>query len=200
MATFFKDKHVQFILNLDKKTSEFEYHLMAHLRLSGIYWGTTAMALMNKLDKLDRQQVIEDVMKCYHSNGGFGGHPDHDPHILFTLSAIQVLITFDSLSSVDTTQIMNCNKSFNTDIKNLQNEDGSFAGDSYGETDTRFSYCAISVASLLGKLDQIDCKKAIEYVVKCQNFDGGFGSVIGAESHSGQSSAILTEFFAALAY
>ena len=38
----------------------------------------------------------------------------------------------------------------------LQQPDGSFAGDEWREIDTRFSYCAISCLSLLGKLDLID--------------------------------------------
>ena len=37
-----------------------------------------------------------------------------------------------------------------------------------------------------GKLDAIDVKKAVEFVVTCMNFDGGFGCVPGSESHSGQ--------------
>lgn len=54
------------------------------------------------------------------------------------------------------------------DVKKLQNADGSFAGDQYGETDTRFSYCAISCASLLGKLDQINVPSAISFIMACQ--------------------------------
>ena len=54
------------------------------------------------------------------------------------------------------------------DVKNLQNPDGSFAGDSYGETDTRFSYCALSCASLLGRLDELNVENAIEYLISCQ--------------------------------
>ncbi len=34
-------------------------------------------------------------------------------------------------------------------ICNLQQEDGSFAGDSWGEIDTRFSFCAVASLSLL---------------------------------------------------
>ena len=29
-------------------------------------------------------------------------------------------------------------------------------------------------------------KKAVDFVVTCMNFDGGFGCVPGSESHSGQ--------------
>ncbi len=35
------------------------------------------------------------------------------------------------------------------------------------------------------RLDAIDIEKTIDFVQSCQNFDGGFGSVPQAESHSG---------------
>lgn len=34
-------------------------------------------------------------------------------------------------------------------------------------------------------LDAIDIEKAVEFVLKCMNFDGGFGSKPGSESHAG---------------
>ena len=50
----------------------------------------------------------------------------------------------------------------------MQNkEDGSFYGDYAGEVDTRFSYCAVSALSLLGKLDLIDQVKARDFILKC---------------------------------
>lgn len=65
-------------------------------------------------------------------------------------------------------------------------ETGSFSGDEWGETDTRFSYIALSACSLLGRMDAVDVPKAVEYIKECQNYDGGFGTTPGAESHSGQ--------------
>lgn len=48
----------------------------------------------------------------------------------------------------------------------LQQPDGSFFGDEWGEVDTRFSYCALSSMAILGQLDngKIDVKKAGEFV------------------------------------
>jgi len=40
-------------------------------------------------------------------------------------------------------------------------------------------------------LDAINVDKAAEFVLKCQNFDGGFGSRPGSESHAGQVSWFL---------
>jgi geranylgeranyl transferase type-2 subunit beta len=36
-----------------------------------------------------------------------------------------------------------------------------------------------------GKLEAIDIEKAVKFVVSCMNFDGGFGSRPGSESHAG---------------
>jgi geranylgeranyl transferase type-2 subunit beta len=49
-----------------------------------------------------------------------------------------------------------------------------------------FSYCVLNCLSLLNRLHLIDLPKAVEFVLRCQNFDGGFGSMLDAESHAGQ--------------
>lgn len=71
-------------------------------------------------------------------------------------------------------------------VAGLQQPDGSFTGDKWGEVDTRFSYCALNCLALLGKLDAVDVTAATDYVASCRNFDGGFGCTPGAESHAGQ--------------
>lgn len=73
------------------------------------------------------------------------------------------------------------------DIANLQNRNtGSFAGDEWGETDTRFLYGALNALSLLHLTSLVDVPKAVAYVQECMNFDGGYGTSPGAESHAGQ--------------
>ncbi|CAH9142707.1 unnamed protein product [Cuscuta epithymum] len=98
---------------------------------------------------------------------------------MYTLSAIQVLALFDKIDVLDIDKISNY-------IVGLQNEDGSFSGDMWGEVDTRFSYIAISSLALLRQLDKIDMEKAVQYILSCKNVDGGFGCTPGAESHAGQ--------------
>lgn len=72
-------------------------------------------------------------------------------------------------------------------IADLQNrETGTFAGDEWGEEDTRFLYGALNALSLLGLLSLVDVDKAVDHIAACANFDGGYGVNPGAESHSGQ--------------
>ena len=89
--------------------------------------------------------------------------------IRFTI-ALQILALFDEMNRVDADKIKNY-------VANLQQPDGSFHGDKWGEVDTRFSYCAVSILSLLGELHSgaIDLPKAMAFVGSCRNFDGGFG-------------------------
>ncbi|KAF7427896.1 hypothetical protein PC9H_007113 [Pleurotus ostreatus] len=172
--------HVKYIQGLGESKDDLAYHLTAHLRLNAIYWGLTALSIVNHQDALDRDEMIEFVMSCWDEEAGaFGAHPNHDAHILATLSAIQILVMQDALDRLDVPKVVKF-------ILSLQQPSGVFAGDSFGEIDTRFSYCAVSALSLLGRLHELDIEKTTNYIIQCRNFDGGFGSCVGAESHAGQ--------------
>jgi len=154
----------------------------AHLKVSAMYWGLTAMALLDKLPLCGPAEgVVKMVMACYDAaSGGFGGNVGHDPHMLYTLSAVQILALYGRLDVLDVDRVV-------AYVAGLQNrEDGSFAGDEWGEVDTRFSYCALNCCALLGRLDALDVDKACAFIGRCANFDGGFGSEPGAETHGGQ--------------
>lgn len=40
-------------------------------------------------------------------------------------------------------------------------------------------------------MDSINVDKAVEFVLSCMNFDGGFGCRPGSESHAGQVSPLI---------
>ncbi|XP_065307947.1 geranylgeranyl transferase type-2 subunit beta isoform X2 [Dermacentor albipictus] len=135
-------KHKEYLASYGTKKDDYEYCITEHLRMSGIYWGLTAMDLMGALDSFDRAEIIEFVKQCQYSCGGFGASIHHDPHLLYTLSAIQILSTFDALDTIDIEKTVSY-------VKELQQEDGSFYGDKWGEVDTRFSFCAVACLALL---------------------------------------------------
>jgi len=223
---FYNELHISYIQSLRSKLDAHTSHegaVTEHLRMSGIYWSLTALSLLcdqnqvdslmglttalqteekdgsdkNKLVNPNQASIVDWVFGCYDSEtGGFGGNINQDAHLLYTLSAVQILALADSLSDPRLEVDKIC--SF---VCSLQLDDGSFAGNSWGEVDTRFSYCALSTLSILGRLGggttagvssdggveaQVDITKAAEFIIACQNFDGGFGSCPGAESHAGQ--------------
>ncbi len=76
--------------------------------MSGIYWGLTAMHLLGRLHEMDGEAVLGWVKSCQHANGGFGGSARNDPHLLYTLSALQILALYDRLHEVDADKVMAC--------------------------------------------------------------------------------------------
>ncbi|CAL1359479.1 unnamed protein product [Linum trigynum] len=188
MGELAADKHVEYILSVEKRKDSVESAVMEHLRVNRAYWGLTTLDLLGKLDVVDSDEIIEWIMKCQHESGGFAGNAGHDPHVLYTLSAIQVLALFNKLNVLDVDKVSNY-------IAGLQNEDGSFSGDIWGEVDTRFSYISLCGLSILKCLDKINVEKAVNYIRSCQNVDGGFGCTPGGESHAGQSIMFLISLY-----
>jgi len=43
--------------------------MMEHLKVSGLYWGLTALSLLDKTNVLDRNEIIDFVVRCQHENG-----------------------------------------------------------------------------------------------------------------------------------
>jgi geranylgeranyl transferase type-2 subunit beta len=81
--------------------------------------------------------------------------------LLYTLSAIQILALYDQMDVLDVDAVVGF-------VSKLQQPDGSFSGDKWGEVDTRFSYCALSILSILGRLHSgdIDLEMAIDFVAR----------------------------------
>lgn len=63
---------------------------------------------------------------------------------------LQILCTYDCLSEIDVDAVAKY-------VASLQQLDGSFFGDQWGEVDTRFSFCAVAILSLI--VSKIDCGK-----------------------------------------
>jgi geranylgeranyl transferase type-2 subunit beta len=82
--------HADFIAKYGSDPDDYEYAMSEFLRMNGIYWGVTAMDLMGRLSAMDRPGIVQFLRDCQTPAGGFRPVPGHDPHLLNTLSAVQV--------------------------------------------------------------------------------------------------------------
>jgi prenyltransferase beta subunit len=153
--------------------------------------------------------IVDWIWSCYNSDGSFGGNTGHPGHILYTLSAIQILVMAafaENGTASHHHRLLKHGPAIRQYVVSLQQPDGSFAGDvsRRAEIDTRFTYCALSARALLDAFalafghdndknvgsprlsSDVDIPAAVQYILNCRNLDGGFGSCIGAESHAGQ--------------
>ncbi|CAG4979360.1 unnamed protein product [Colias eurytheme] len=177
--TLLLQKHSDYLASYGLNKDDFEYCMTEYLRMSGIYWSLTAMELMDQSSRMPKEDIIEFITSCQDSeSGGISASTGHDPHMLYTLSAVQVLAMYDRLDAIDIDGVVRF-------VVSMQQDDGSFFGDKWGEVDTRFSFCAVMTLSLLHRLDAINVSKTVDFVLSCMNFDGGFGSKPGSESHAG---------------
>lgn len=193
------EKHCAYLAAYSQNKDGYEQVMVEYLRMSGMYWGMTAMDVINHLPELgrhskscficnlqlfvtgSREEILVFIKACQHESGGISASVGHDPHMLYTLSAVQILTTYDAIDKnlISTEKVVSY-------IKSLQQADGSFYGDKWGEVDLRFSFCAIAALALLDKLQEIDIESAVNFIMKCNNgIDGGFGSRPGSESHAG---------------
>lgn len=68
---FYKEKHINYIKKISNDKESFEFTASQHFRMSGVYWGMTALSLLQeKPDNLFINEIIEWVMSCQHNNGG----------------------------------------------------------------------------------------------------------------------------------
>lgn len=173
------DKHAKFLQEYGQSEDNYEYGMTDYLRMSGMYWGLTALDLIHISHNLPLDSIVEFVQDCQDpESGGISACINHDPHLLHTLSAVQILCLYDRLDAINVEGVVKY-------VSSLQKSDGSFTGDKWGEVDTRFSFCAVATLALLKRLDAINIDKAVEFVESCKNFDGGFGSRPLSESHAG---------------
>lgn len=178
------EKHEKYLKQYANDDSGPEQIMAEYLKMSGVYWGINALYLMSALDGQEppeAEKALSFIKQCQTEDGGFSAAPRHDPHILHTLSAIQVLVI---LQKCNQTEYINTEKCVNY-IKSLQQDDGSFCGDKWGEVDTRFTFCALAALRLLNRMEAINLEKAVQFIMDCNNqIDGGFGSKPGSESHA----------------
>ncbi|XP_048137853.1 geranylgeranyl transferase type-2 subunit beta 1-like isoform X3 [Rhodamnia argentea] len=144
MGELVGNKHVEYVLSVERRKDDFHSVLMEHLRVNGAYWGLGTLDLLGKLDTVDTEDVVSWIMKCQHKSGGFGGNIGHDPHLLYTLSAVQVLALFDMLDVLDIDKMSHhCKKKMDP-----------FPG-IYGEK-LILVFCCVGALAITGSLHHID--------------------------------------------
>uniref|UniRef100_A0AAZ1X290 Geranylgeranyl transferase type II subunit beta n=1 Tax=Oreochromis aureus TaxID=47969 RepID=A0AAZ1X290_OREAU len=100
------EKHADYIAAYGSKKDDYEYTLSEYLRMSGIYWGLTVMDLMGQLPRMNQQEIIDFIKACQHECGGISASIGHDPHLLYTLSAVQILCLYDSIDAIDVDKVV----------------------------------------------------------------------------------------------
>ncbi|KAJ1994477.1 hypothetical protein H4R33_000262 [Dimargaris cristalligena] len=156
---FLRNLHIQFIEQLDKKQDALEYWYSEHLRLSGVYWGLTALQLMGCPDLLGRDAVIKYVLSCQHPNviqslydkdtGSFKGDRWGEIDTRFSYCAVACLSLLQALDSIDLPRVVEF-------ILACRNVDGGFGSKPGAESHAGQVFCCVGALAIVRQLDSID--------------------------------------------
>ena len=69
---FYDEKHIQFIKKIASDTKSFEFVVSQHLRMSGVYWGLTALSVLGVdiAEEMHTDTIVDWVMSCQDDTGG----------------------------------------------------------------------------------------------------------------------------------
>ncbi|XP_030070952.1 protein farnesyltransferase subunit beta [Microcaecilia unicolor] len=146
------------------------------------YWILHSLQLLDEPVPVSvASDVCQFLARCQGPGGGFGGGPGQHPHLAPTYAAVNALC---SLGTEEAFNVINREKLLEF-LYALKQPDGSFIMHRGGEVDVRSAYCAASVASLTNIITPTLFSGTAEWIVRCQNWEGGIGGVPGMEAHGG---------------
>ncbi|KAL8427834.1 hypothetical protein Efla_005800 [Eimeria flavescens] len=133
-----------------------------------------------------REDALCDwILRCLRPCGGFAQDEGQEAHLSATHYALLLLAGLGRLHLLPSRQ------QTAAWIRSLQNADGGFSGDRWGESDSRFSYCGVASLLLLGELDGQVADRAVLFVRRLINNDSGFAWVPGGEAHAASAFCCL---------
>ena len=69
---FYEEKHINYIKKVASDTESFDFVVSQHLRMSGVYWGLTALCVLGiDINKdMDTDTIVDWAMSCQDESGG----------------------------------------------------------------------------------------------------------------------------------
>ncbi|MEW5299125.1 MAG: hypothetical protein WDW36_002169 [Sanguina aurantia] len=152
------------------------------------YWLVHSLALLDAPlpDDPCQEQIIHFLSCCQHAEGGFGGGPFQVPHLAPSYAAVSALVTLGSpaaLAAVNRPKMLD----YLTRMCVPREQGGGFTVHAGGEVDVRSCYTAMAIAHILGldKAALAERSGMVDYIVRCQTYEGGMGGEPGNEAHGG---------------
>ncbi|XP_038641021.1 protein farnesyltransferase subunit beta isoform X1 [Scyliorhinus canicula] len=176
-----REKHFQYLKKGLRHLSE-SYSCLDASRPWLCYWILHSLELLGEpIDDRMASDICQFLTRCQSPNGGFGGGPGQEPHLAPTYAAVNALCI---IGTEEAYNVINREKLLKF-LHSVKQPNGSFTMHVCGEVDVRSTYCAASVASLTNIITPTLFEGTPEWVLRCQNWEGGIGGVPGMEAHGG---------------
>lgn len=147
-----------------------------------IFWCINGLALLGEDISVYSSAVAATILSFQNESGGFGGGYGQASHLATTYAAVMAL----ALTNNEDTWRQIDREKMRQFMLRMKLSNGSFRVCEHGEADPRASYCALSVATLLGFGDDEELTKNTALFLRdCQTYEGGFANTPLGEAHGG---------------
>ncbi|QDZ17972.1 beta subunit of protein farnesyltransferase [Chloropicon primus] len=145
--------------------------------------------LRSALERAPNKRACLDFLgSCQNPSGGYGGGPQQLSHIATTYAAVAALVIVGGKGALEQVDKAATKEFFRKMQVRQGDQKGAFTVHNGGEVDMRACYLAMAVCRMLGlDTDFLDVEGMVEYIRRCQSYEGGFGGEPGNEAHGGYS-------------
>ncbi|XP_035534183.1 LOW QUALITY PROTEIN: protein farnesyltransferase subunit beta [Morone saxatilis] len=179
--TLLREQHYQYLKKGLRHLSD-AYECLDASRPWLCFWILHSLELLEEpIPTAVASDVCQFLARCQSPTGGFAGGPGQHAHLAPTYAAVNALCI---IGTEEAYNIINREKLLDF-LWSVKQPDGSFVMHIGGEVDVRSAYCAASVASLTNILTPKLFEDTTNWILSCQNWEGGLSGVPGLEAHGG---------------
>lgn len=180
-AFLLREQHYQYLKKGLRHLSD-SYECLDASRPWLCYWILHSLELLEEsVPASVASDVCQFLARCQSPMGGFAGGPGQHAHLAPTYAAVNALCI---LGTEEAYSVINRETLYDF-LLSVKQPDGSFVMHVGGEVDVRSAYCAASVASLTNIMTSTLFAGTHNWILSCQNWEGGLGGVPGLEAHGG---------------
>ena len=158
------------------------------------YWFLNTLSVLS-LEKIQNYNFYVDACMKYllkrKPDQGYASAPQHKGHVILAYTAINSIALSQSEKAYATID----RRALYDWMMSLKQPNGSFRAEQGSEADSRSTYCAVSVASLLNMLTPEFVENVDVFLRSCQGYDGGFAPIPGMETHGGYGFTSLAALY-----
>lgn len=189
------DKHLGYIERYLKQPLPSPYYVLDANHSWMMYWLLNSHVVLSgePVSPQWREQASISIKALVidDGKGGIAGGPNGQiGHMALTYAAVLLLALIE-----DFQQLATVRDHIYQWLLSLKHADGSFAMHLGGERDTRSTYCALVIASLLGIESSHLFEGTANWILSCQTYEGGFAGVPYAEAHGGYTFCAVASLF-----